>query len=252
MVAKITQSLKDKNASQEVTKVKLDDNIVSQYLIDNPEFFIRNSSHVESMRVPHPVRGGISLPEWNMARQRNKISQLESEITLLMEHASTNELLFEQFMSLQIQLIKASDLNELFNSLNNWAKSLGLSGAYLYLFEDKWLVNTPSNYHQFALNSSRFDFIRVRHLQYSHQYLGTLNTAELDFLLPEHGYVGSLALSLLGQFGDLGILIFTSPNPQHYQAGQGTLLLEKISEILPILIEKWIMRKKKGKFNESS
>lgn len=243
MVAKITRSQKEKNAKQSCL-AKIDDDIVSHYLIDNPDFFIRNARYIERMRVPHPVRGSVSLPEWHMARQRKNISQLESEITLLMEHASTNELLFNQLMSLLLQLIKASDLNTLLDSLNNWAKSLGLSGAYLYLFENKWLLNAPSNYHHFALNPLRFDFIRVRHLQYSYQYLGTLNTTELDFLLPHHGYVGSVALSLLGQFGDLGILIFTSSNPQHYQAGQGTLLIKKISEILPILIEKWVTRKK--------
>lgn len=244
MVAKTTRSFTPKVYRRRVTSVKLNDDMVSQYLINNPDFFIRHASQIERMQVPHPIRGVVSLPEWQMARQRNKISQLESEITLLMEHASGNERLFNQLMDLQNQLIKTSDLRELLEQLNIWAKLLGLSGAHLYLFDDKWLLNAPSNYHHFGLNASKFDFIRVRHLQYSHQYLGTLNTTELDFLLPEHGYVGSVALSLLGQFGDLGVLIFTSANPQHYQAGQGTLLLEKISEMLPILIEKWIMRKK--------
>ncbi|MWN06441.1 DUF484 family protein [Gilliamella sp. Pas-s95] len=244
MVGKNTRNLRAKKAQQQCSSVKLNDEIVSQYLIDNPDFFIRNARYVESMRVPHPVRGIISLPEWNMARQRNKINQLECEISLLMEHASANELLFSQLMDLQIELIKAQDLSELIVLLNTWAKSLGLSGAYLYLFDDKWLLNAPSNYLYLALNSSQFDFIRVRHLQYSQQYLGTLNSTELDFLLPEHGYVGSVALSLLGQFGDLGLLMFTSANPEHYRAGQGTLLLEKMSEILPILIGRWIMRKR--------
>jgi uncharacterized protein len=244
MVGENIRNLKDKKAQQKPSSVKLNDEIVAQYLIDNPDFFIRNARHVECMRVPHPVRGIISLPEWNMARQRNKINQLECEISLLMEHASANELLFNQLMDLQIELIKAQDLNQLIALLNTWAKSLGLSGAYLYLFDDKWLLSAPSNYHHLALNPSQFDFIRVRHLQYNQQYLGPLNSTELDFLLPKHGYVGSVALSLLGQFGDLGLLMFTSANPQHYQAGQGTLLLEKMSEILPILISKWIMRKK--------
>ncbi|KES16628.1 DUF484 family protein [Gilliamella apicola] len=244
MVVKKTQTLKLKQPRRKKSFVKLNDEMVSQYIIDNPDFFIRNATHIERMRVPHPVRGMISLPEWHMARQRNKISQLESEITLLMEHASANELLFNQLIKLQFQLIKAKDINELLDSLKIWAKDLGLSGAYLYLFDDKWLLSAPSNYHYLALNSSQFDFIRVRHLQYSQFYLGSLNTTELDFLLPKHGYVGSVALSLLGQFGDLGLLMFTSTDPQHYQTGQGTLLLEKISEILPILIEKWIMRKK--------
>ncbi|MWP62482.1 DUF484 family protein [Gilliamella sp. Pas-s25] len=244
MVGKNTRNLRAKKARQQSSSIKLNDEIVSQYLIDNPDFFIRNARYVEGMRVPHPVRGIISLPEWNMARQRNKINQLECEISLLMEHASANELLFSQLMDLHIELIKVQDLNQLIVLLNTWAKSLGLSGAYLYLFDDKWLLKAPSNYLHLALNSSQFDFIRVRHLQYSQQYLGTLNSTELDFLLPEHGYVGSVALSLLGQFGDLGLLMFTSANPEHYQAGQGTLLLEKMSEILPILISRWIMRKR--------
>ncbi|OCG71572.1 hypothetical protein A9G43_05625 [Gilliamella sp. Occ3-1] len=239
------RNLRVKKARRSPSSLKLNDEIVCQYIIDNPEFFVRNARHVESMRVPHPVRGMISLPEWNMARQRNKINQLECEISSLLEHASANELLFNQLMDLQIELIKTQDLNQLIILLNAWAKSLGLSGAYLYLFDDKWLLSAPSNYHYIALDSSRFDFIRVRHFQYSQQYLGTLNSTELDFLLPdEHGYVGSVALSLLGQFGDLGLLMFTSANPEHYQSGQGTLLLEKMSEILPILISRWIMRTK--------
>jgi uncharacterized protein len=242
MVAKTTRNRRARKSQKKPSSVQLNDEIVSQYIIDNPDFFIRNARCVESVQVPHPVRGGISLPEWYMARQRNKIKQLESEITLLMEHASANELLFNQMMDLQIELFKAQDLNQLIVILNTWAKSLGLSGAYLYLFDDKWLLSAPSNYYYLALNTLQFDFIRVRHLQYSQQYLGTLNSTEIDFLLPEHGYIGSVALSLLGRFGDLGLLMFTSTNPEHYQAGQGTLLLEKMSEILPILISRWIMR----------
>jgi uncharacterized protein len=244
MVKKNTLIFQSKPHCGKKSFVKLSDEIVSNYLIDNPDFFIRNAAKIESIRVPHPVRGIVSLPEWHMARQRNKINQLESEITSLMEYASANELFFNQIMKLQLELIKAEDMNALIASLKNWAKDLGLNGAYLYLFDDKWLLSAPSNYHHLALNSLQFDFIRVRHLQYSQFYLGPLNTTELDFLLPEHGYVGSVALSLFGQFGDLGLLMFTSSDPRHYQVGQGTLLLEKISEILPILIEKWIMRKK--------
>ncbi|MGS2958502.1 DUF484 family protein, partial [Escherichia coli] len=41
------------------------------YLIKNPEFFIRNVRAVEAIRVPHPVRGTVSLVEWHMARPDN-------------------------------------------------------------------------------------------------------------------------------------------------------------------------------------
>ncbi|WVD62085.1 DUF484 domain-containing protein [Orbus mooreae] len=239
--AKLTK--KSTNTRSRAKKVLLNDDLVSQYLIQNPDFFIRHARQIEQMNIPHPVRGVISLSEWQLARQRNKIKQLESEITLLMEQASANEKLFESLMFAQNQLLQATDLNDLVERLNIWAKSLGLVGAYLYLFDDKWQLGTPLNYHHLSLSSDKFEFIRVRHLQYGRQYLGQLNMTELNLLIPERVYVGSVAVSMLGQFSDLGVLVFASRNPYHYQAGQGTLLLEKISEILPLLISRWIMRK---------
>ncbi|WP_392563925.1 DUF484 domain-containing protein [Orbus wheelerorum] len=234
---------KKSTAHCKTKKILLNDELVSDYLIQNPDFFIRHAKQIEEMNIPHPVRGVISLSEWQLARQRNKIRQLESEITLLMEHACSNEQLFESLMRLQNELLLASDLNDLLAKLNQWAKSLGLVGAYLYLFDNKWQLNIPSSYRHFALSTDKFDFIRVRHLQYNYQYLGQLNNTELNLLIPEKTYIGSVALSLLGRFGDLGVLVFASRNPNHYQTGQGTLLIQKISEMLPILINRWVIRK---------
>lgn len=236
-------SKKTEKKSGRTKKILLNDELVSQYLIQNPEFFIRNVKQIEQMNIPHPIRGVISLSEWQLTRQRNRIRDLESEITLLMEQASANELLFASFMRVQNELVQATDLNDLAERLNVWAKSLGLVSAAIYLFDDKWQLGAPLNYQHFALSAEKFEFIRVRHLQHSNQYLGPLNITELNILVPEKVYVGSVALSMLGQFADLGVVVFVSRNPYHYQAGQGTLLLEKISDILPLLINRWIMRK---------
>lgn len=233
-----------KSSANPLTVVALNDELVSQYLLQNPNFFINNASKVEQMQIPHPIRGVVSLPEWQLARQRNKINQLESEITLLMEFASENEVLFNQLMALQKELMMADELDDLMQRLNHWAKSLGLIGAYLHLFDDRWQLTAPSSYIKYSLSTEKFEFIRIRHLQANQQYLGQLNTTEINLLIddPTH-FIGSVAISLLGRFGDLGVLIFASRNKYHYQAGQGTLLLEKISEILPILISRWIARK---------
>lgn len=83
------------------SSVLLDDQAVSDYLRQNPDFFIRNARAVEQMAVPHPVRGSVSLVEWHMARQRNHIQRLEEEITLLMEQASANHELFDRLLSLK-------------------------------------------------------------------------------------------------------------------------------------------------------
>lgn len=244
LTSKKSKKLYKKSIKQPINgQEPVNDALVSSYLIEHPDYFIRHAKQIEQMNIPHPVRGVISLSEWQLARQRNKIKELESEISILMEHASSNERLFESLMTLQSQLLLASDLNDMVLKLNKWAKSLGLAGAYLHLFDDKWQINAPSNYCHFALSVNKFDFIRIRHLQYNYQYLGQLSSTELALLIPDKTYVGSVALSLLGKFGDLGVLVFASRNPNHYQFGQGTLLLEKISEIVPILVNHWVTRK---------
>ena len=84
--------------------------------------------------------------------------------------------------------------------------------------------------------------MRIQRLGQQTHYLGTLNGPELLVVLPEAKAVGSVAMSLLGEHGELGVLIFSSRDPQHYQQGQGTQLLHELSLMLPDLLARWIER----------
>lgn len=233
----------NKSSFHKSRKVVFTDDKICQHLLRHPDFFVRHARRLEGLRISHPVRGVISLPEWQMGRQRAKIKQLEQEIQSLITHATQNEILFERLMALQLALFNTTDLDEMLAKLNEWARSLGLQGAYLYLFEHKWQISAPSKYQHLSISVDKFDFIRIRHLQYNYHYLGQLCQSEMAWLLPQLECHGSVAMSLLGQFGDLGLLIFVSRDPHYYQYGQGTLLLEKISLILPVLVGRWIAKK---------
>ena len=89
----------------------LNDGAVVDYLLQHPEFFIRNAAVVEQMRVPHPVRGMVSLVEWHMARSRNYIAMLEENMSQLMEQATANESLFYRLLHLQNRLACAESLD---------------------------------------------------------------------------------------------------------------------------------------------
>ncbi len=54
--------------------------------------------------------------------------------------------------------------------------------------------------------------------------------------------IGSVAMSLMGRDGDLGVMLFTSRDAHHYEQGQGTQLLQEIALMLPELLERWIER----------
>ncbi|MHA7844838.1 DUF484 domain-containing protein [Serratia sp. D1N4] len=228
--------------NQAVTDIELDDDTVMQYLLQNPDFFIRNARQVEQMRVPHPVRGTVSLVEWHLARQRNHITQLEEEITLLMEQASGNETLFARLLHLQADLATASSLQDMLNRLQRWARGFGLVGANIRLFNDRWNIGAPSDFTHLGLARSAFEPLRIQRLGSQPHYLGSLNGPELLLLLPQAKQVGSVALSLLGEHGELGMVIFSSRDTQHYQQGMGTVMLDQLARMLPELIERWIER----------
>jgi len=227
---------------QDSSEVLLDDRAVSDYLLQNPDFFIRNARQVEQMIVPHPIRGTVSLVEWQLARQRTHIQHLEEEITLLMEQATANQQLFGRLLTLQGKLAAAPNLHEMLNRLHRWARELGLAGANVRLFSEQWRIGAPSDFTQLALSRQAFESVRIQRLGKDNHYLGSLNGPELLLLLPQAKAIGSVAMSLLGEEGDLGVLIFSSRDPLHYQSGQGTVLLHYLSLMLPELLSRWVER----------
>ena len=216
---------------QEVASA-LNDRAVVDYLLQHPEFFIRNAAQVEHLRVPHPVRGTISLVEWHMMRARNHIHVLEENMSLLMEQAVANESLFQRLLQLQTRL----------NRLHRWARELGLAGATVRLFPDCWRLGAPSKFTHLALSRQAFEPIRIQRLGQARHYLGPLNGPELLVVLPEAKAIGSVAMSMLGGDNAPGVMLFSSRDAQHYQSGQGTQLLQEIAQMLPGLLERWIER----------
>lgn len=234
--------MKQVEEEQQETPAALDDRTVVEYLLQHPEFFIRNARAVEQMRIPHPVRGTVSLVEWQMARSRHHINALEENMDLLMAQATANEGLFYRLLRLQSRLASANSLEEMLNRFHRWARELGLAGATIRLFPDRWRIGAPSDFTWLALSRQAFEPLRIQRLGQQNHYLGQLNGPELLVVLPEAKAIGSVAMSLMGQDGDLGVILFSSRDAQHYQSGQGTQLLQEIALMLPDLLERWIER----------
>ena len=167
---------------------------------------------------------------------------LEENMALLMEQAIANEGLFYRLLYLQRSLTAASSLDDMLMRFHRWARDLGLAGASLRLFPDRWRLGAPSNHTHLALSRQSFEPLRIQRLGQEQHYLGPLNGPELLVVLPEAKAVGSVAMSMLGSDADLGVVLFTSRDASHYQQGQGTQLLHEIALMLPELLERWIER----------
>ncbi len=220
--------------------MELNDSAVVHYLLQHPDFFTRNACAVEQMHIPHPVKGSVSLVEWQLARQRNQISRLEEEIALLMAQADSNQILFKRLLQLQTELTASSNIQDMIVRLNHWAHSFGLTGFDIRLFSDCWKMEKREDVTHLAMLRDAFEPLKIKRLGHERHYLGHLNNAELSLLLPAGSQTGSVALSLLGDNADLGIIIFSSQDKQHYQPGMGTTLLDYLTGLLPGLITRWI------------
>lgn len=220
----------------------LSDEAILHHLQQHPDFFIRHAHKVEMIQVPHPVRGSVSLVEWHLGRLRHRISSLEEYMAHLMSLATVNEDLFCRLLALQQNLSSSTSLQDLLDRLHRWARDLGLAGANIRLFTDRWKLGAPSCFHHLGLNRQLFEPIRIQRLGRQKHYLGRLNGPELLMLLPQAKAIGSVAISLMGEFSDLGVIIFSSRDSQHYQPDQGTRLLDELARLLPSLLERWIER----------
>lgn len=228
---------------QQGVQPELNDNAVVDYLQRNPDFFMRNAQQVEMLQVPHPIRGTVSLVEWHLARQRNHIHTLEENIGQLLSQAQINEDLFCRLLQLQGDLVAATSLQDMLDRLHRWARKIGLAGANIRLFTDCWRISAPSGFTHLGLNRQVFEQLRIQRLGEQQHYLGSLNGPELLLLLPQAKYVGSVAISLMGGRADLGVIIFSSRDTQHYYHGQGTRLLDELALMLPALLERWVERR---------
>ncbi|MDE1492118.1 DUF484 domain-containing protein [Xenorhabdus bovienii] len=220
----------------------LNDQAVVDYLLNNPEFFIRNANRVDKIRVPHPVRECVSLMEWHMDRQRKRIYHLEDDLIHLVEQAKQNEILFCRLLQLLADLSAAKSLQDFLSRLSSWSKTLGLSNSYVRLFSDKWRLGAPLNSPELTISRNFFEPVRIQRFGDSNHYLGPLYGPEILLLIPQARYVGSVAISLLGSQGELGMVIFNSRDKQHYHEGVGTDLLDHLAKLLPGLLSRWVER----------
>lgn len=204
--------------------------VVANYLRDNPDFFIHRRELVDRLALPHQEQGAVSLVHVQMNRQRQRIEELEEEITALMSLAKSNDRTFHEFMQLQEQILKCEDLFTAIKAIEEKAKELDLV-AYVRLIESK------STY--YSLNKESYQRFAINHLNGKNAYLGRMRKADRELLFEEGDSapeMGSFVVLPLEKSQLQGILVFSSSDGGHFQPHMDTLFLRHLSLVLSHLI----------------
>ncbi|MDG2176746.1 MAG: DUF484 family protein [Gammaproteobacteria bacterium] len=101
----------------------LNDDSVSRYLTDNPEFFNRKADLLLGLSIPHESGAAISLLERQVAMYRERNLELQNRINDFIFNAEENDALFERTRIVILELLKTNNLGELSKAVEVTLKS---------------------------------------------------------------------------------------------------------------------------------
>jgi len=208
----------------------LTDELVSAYLQDNPDFFSRNNELMTGLRLADSQRGTVSLVERQQQQLRNKVHNLEDEITQLMSVASHNENLFMLYSDLYLRLLDCQSANELLDCLAQaTTELLSLSAFKLYLLDADVIEHD-------SLSKNDCQGVMQNRLENSDYYFGRLQQSEQQLIFSQN-CVGSVVLvKLVHDDKELGFLAISSDDAHHFDPRMDTLLLSQFKRLVAKLL----------------
>lgn len=200
---------------------------VANYLMANPEFFAQNPSLVEKFNIPHTQKGSVSLVELQSEQLRKKVRTLNHKLSQLISIAKRNEEIYRIYADLNIRILKCTSMEDLVFTLEEVIQeNLNLASVSLMPFKGAHALP----------EIQRRLFIEKR-FKRDKFFFGRLSDHERKLLFPEQD-VKSVALLLLGDLGELGILAVGSTDPSHFNPDMDTLLISQLQQFLGILLPK--------------
>lgn len=222
--------------SIEPQPTQLTEDIVAQFLMDHPDFFQQHPELLGRIKVDTPERGVVSLVEVQVSKLRDRIGDLEEEITQLMSLAAKNDRLFHDFSNVQKQLLACEGFSQAAKIIEQKALSLNLT-AHIKIIDH--------SHPKYNINKIALDNFTKKFLNGHSAYLGRLRQAERDNLLAYDGLdqsstqLGSFAILPLGQSNPIGVMAFASRDGGHFEPNMDTLFLEQLVSVFHYLLMQW-------------
>jgi uncharacterized protein YigA (DUF484 family) len=202
---------------------------VRAFLLENPEFFAQYPDLLEKIKLPHEHKGSVSLVEIQSEQLRKKVRQLNYKLTQLVTIAKQNEKIYRVYTDLNVQLLRCESVAEVQFTLEDVLQErLQLSSAVIKSFKGPHAIP--------ELQRRLFTEKRFKNTNF---FFGRLSQHERQLLFSESP-AESVALMLLGDNRDLGILGISSSDASHFTPDMDTLLLQQLQQVLNIILPEMI------------
>ena len=198
---------------------------VRAFLLKNPAFFAENPDILERLEIPHEEKGAVSLVEKQSEQLRKKVRHLNYKLNQLIGVAKQNEKIYRVYTDLNVELLRCKSISEIQYKLESVLQErLSLHSVVLHLFKGPH-----------ALQELQRRLIIEKRFKTDTFFFGRLSQHERQVLFG-HETAESVALILLGDAQDLGILAVGSDDAGHFTPDMDTLLLKQLQEVLNIIM----------------
>ena len=206
------------------------ENIVSKYLLQNPDFLEREPALLKHLELNHASGSAVSLIEKQVQHLREQNESLEQQLNQLMQVASDNEKLMNRLHQLTLELMTMGDLPSFFDRLSEALQSefeADILNITLFDLKVEAGAKTPM-FHTRRDDSEIQQF--QDHIDKGVSVCGRLNRNKRDYLFGSRAqWVQSTAFIPLGNDG---ILAIGSSDPARFYPGMGTLFLDLLAEVV--------------------
>jgi uncharacterized protein YigA (DUF484 family) len=202
---------------------------VAAYLLENPGFFTKFPQIIENISIPHIHKGSVSLVELQSEQLRKKVSSLSHKLDHLISIATQNEAIYRVYADLNLRLLKSTNLDDLTFILEDVIQeNLQLASVTLKPFKGAHALP--------EIQQRLFIEKRFKRQQF---FFGRLSDHERKLLFDDQE-ANSVALLLIGDLGELGILAIGSKDAGHFNPDMDTLLVTQLQQLLGVLLPKML------------
>jgi len=214
---------------------------IVRYLRDRPDFFERHLDLLADMILPHESGKAISLLERQLSVLRDQRDENRKKLNQLIVTAQKNEELNNHINELILDLLDASTLKEVINTvIDRLAKDLEADAVVLRLFDNgnTSLKTVPEVVDWSEPVMGAFEKV----IKGRRPVCGSLKPGQLDALFSEQSdNIQSAALIPLVEDASsskaYGLLAIGSPDRQRFRADMGTVFLTQLGKVLTRILK---------------
>ena len=225
------------NQVRGLSEEALDEESVTQFLQQNPEFFERHPQLLARLRLHHPRNGTtVSLIERQVEVLRDKYQAQEQKLTEFVRVARANNVLADKIHRFTCRLLKTTtraaaiaqieaSLREDFDTFHALLLLTAAEPAGEAASAQRFVRHVGSEDAVFRSFDALFATCKPR--------CGQLRDSQRDYLFgSEAAGIGSVALVPLGGHPALGLLALGSVDQERFHPGMSTEFLSRIGELV--------------------